>query len=138
MTASLVSFCDDNDTSLHCVNTDEQLATPEDTFPNKSPYISVKKTPTKSACSSSPCIVPEPSSKGGEPTVSQDSKDDHVVPTPVSVSETRAGVGESVLSEAPTGFSAKLQEAFKGLLWNLPLGSFEEMARKEKVVGCYT
>ena len=51
---------------------------------------------------------------------------------PLAVPESSAASAEA--SDATTDLTAKLQEAFDGLLGGESVGSFEEMAKKEKVV----
>lgn len=53
---------------------------------------------------------------------------------PVIVPETSAKVGKPTVSRATADLSAKLQHAFDGLLEGETFRSFEEMARKEKVI----
>lgn len=55
---------------------------------------------------------------------------------PLVVPETSTKGGERTISRAPADLSAKLQQAFDGLLGEESLGSFEEMARKES--NCHT
>ena len=112
LTATSVSCCDDvddpnasHDFSAHG-STDEELATPQDIYSSVSPNISLERTPTRGTSTSPPVIVPETSAEGGEP----------------------------IIGRATADLEAKLQHAFDGLLGGDSLGSFEEMARKEKVI----
>ena len=86
----------------------------------------MERTPTRDTSTSPPVIVPETSAEGCETTVRGSSKD--LNPTSLSV------IAPETSAEASADLNAKLQQAFDGLLGGESLGSFEEMASKEKVI----
>lgn len=114
LTASSVLLHDDDysitgHNSVEDVSIGEELVSPAEVSPN----ISVDKAQTTDKGMSDPILVPESSAESGEPSASS----------------------EPSVSGATAELETKLQHAFDGLLGGgESLGSFEEMAQKEKVI----